>query len=370
MSAADHQSSRHDDPIAHLPYRSPLWLVTQRPLINAFVSYLNTQRLSLEASPQTVHHFEFKRSQLESVRADFAAMIQEGESRLHKLGGLVGTALFGQRFDLKSVVVGEVPSNKLRFEYAQSISSSALYAETDLALGNRILSQMHFKTNNHYETPSLVANFVEYQPTSLNQLAVHKMSTRIKAEEELWNKVCDELFALDTLIKRDKKLQNLSRYVKDVFGLKIVVGRSEDAAVLQEVLSGLRFTPDELTRVGAPVDATCERLSFIEVKDYLHGDHTKLSGWEALKSVVQWWDGLFEIQIQPLSNYFREREKLTKESHSAFKASRESIRDRLAESYPLMGYYRDLLRWLFLKPDSSPPYYENVRIIVDGVTYS
>ena len=49
-----------------------------------------------------------------------------------------------ERFDLKSVVVGEVPSTKLRFEYAQSISAKALYAETDLALGNRILSQMRF----------------------------------------------------------------------------------------------------------------------------------------------------------------------------------------------------------------------------------
>ena len=39
------------------------------------------------------------------------------------------------------------------------------------------------------ETATLVANFVECQPTALNRFAVHKMTTRIKAEEELWNKV-------------------------------------------------------------------------------------------------------------------------------------------------------------------------------------
>ena len=76
-----------------------------------------------------------------------------------------------------------VPSTKLRFEYAQSISTKALYAETDLALGNRILSQMRFAGAESAETATLVANFVEYQPTALNRFAVHKMTTRIKAEE-------------------------------------------------------------------------------------------------------------------------------------------------------------------------------------------
>jgi hypothetical protein len=359
-----------DDPIAQLPSRSPLWLVTQRPLINAFVSYLNTQRQALEATPTKVQRFDFERQALEAVRADFASMIQEGEARLHRLGGLVANALFSERFDLKSVVVGEVPSTKLRFEYAQSISPSALYAETDLALGNRILSQMHFGAHEHAETATLVANFVEYQPTALNRFAVHKMTTRIKAEEELWNKVCDELFSLDTLVARDKELRNLSRYVKDVFGLKIVVGKPEDAQGLQETLSALNFTPAELEHVGAPTDSTCQALSFMEVKNYLVDGHNKQSGWEALKSVVKWWDGLFEIQIQPLSNYFREREKLTRESHSAFKANRESIRNRLAQNYPLMGYYRDLLRWLFVDPEDTPPHHPNVEIHLDGRRYA
>ena len=92
-----------------------------------------------------------------------------------------------------------------------------------------------------------MANFVEYQPTALNRFAVHKMTTRIKAEEELWNKVCDELFSLDTLVARDKELRNLSRYVKDVFGLKIVVGKPEDAQELQETLSALNFQPASST---------------------------------------------------------------------------------------------------------------------------
>lgn len=363
-------STLFDDPIVQLPSRSPLWLVTQRPLINAFVSYLNTQRQSLESSPGKLHRFDFDRAGLEAVRSDFAAMIQEGEARLHRLGGLVANALFSEHFDLKSVVVGEVPSSKLRFEYAQPISPKALYAETDLALGNRILSQMQFGSPETSETATLIANFVEYQPTALNRFAVHKMSTRIKAEEELWNKVCDELFSLDTLVAKDKELRNLSRYVKDVFGLKIVVGKPEDAQDLQSTLADLRFSATDLLRVGAPTDSSCEALGFVEVKNYLSGSHSKQSGWEALKSVVKWWDGLFEIQIQPLSNYFREREKLTQESHSAFKASRESIRNRLAQTYPLMGYYRDLLRWLFVDPEDTPPHHPDVEIHLDGKRYA
>ena len=63
------------------------------------------------------------------------------------------------------------------------------------------------------------------------------MISRIKAEEEIWNKVCDEIFRIDELLERDKKLRALSRYVKDVFGVKVVVRHprrtqaSDDAGV-------------------------------------------------------------------------------------------------------------------------------------------
>ena len=84
-----------------------------------------------------------------------------------------------------------------------------------------------------------------------------------------------------------------------------------------------------------------------------------------MKSVVRWWDGIFEIQLQPLNNYFREREKLTTESHWAFKSSREHIRNQIAEGIPLMGFYRDLLQWLFLEPHGAPPYFHKVEVVLE-----
>ena len=179
----------------HLPTRSPLWMVTRQPLINEFVSNLANHREQIESNPGIAYNLVFSRSELEEVRVQYAAMIRGGEARLHRLGALVGNQLFSSNYDLKSVVVGETPSSKMRFEYAQSIRMETLLAETDLDLGNRILSQMALKSGDHFETPRLVANFVEYQPTRMNPLTVHKMISRIKAEEEIWNKVCDEIFS-------------------------------------------------------------------------------------------------------------------------------------------------------------------------------
>ena len=50
---------------------------------------------------------------------------------------------------------------------------------------------------------------------------------RIKAEEEIWNKVVDEIFEVDSLVERDKELRHLSRYVKKFPGrhVRIAVAR-------------------------------------------------------------------------------------------------------------------------------------------------
>ena len=150
--------------------------------------------------------------------------------------------------------------------------------------------------------------------------------------------------------------------MEDVFGLKVVVGDADNARRLQETLESMAFSEDQLQDAGIPVEESSRGLNFVEVKDYLAEPQNKQSGWEALKSVVQWWDGIFEIQLQPLSNYFREREMLTRESHWAFKANREHIRNELAQRIPLMGFYRDLLYWLFVRPSTPAPAFNNVKV--------
>ena len=107
-------------------------------------------------------------------------------------------------------------------------------------------------------------------------------------------------------------------------------------------------------------------MELVESKDYLTTESRKATGWTAMKSVVQWSGKTFEIQIQPLRVYYNEREYLTKESHSGFKAKRETLRDEIARQMPLFGFYRALLKWLFLA-DADPgkkPSYPGVEIMV------
>ena len=73
---------------------------------------------------------------------------------------------------------------------------------------------------------------------------------------------------------------------------------------------------------------------------------------------------MIEVQVQPLANYHQERERLTRESHAGFKSRREALRNQIASSIPLFGFYRDLLKWLFLAPHTPAPTFESVTIVV------
>jgi hypothetical protein len=109
-----------------------------------------------------------------------------------------------------------------------------------------------------------------------------------------------------------------------------------------------------LASVGVISTSGVSRLEFIETKDYLTG-HDKESGWEAIKSVVTWNSRVFEVQVQPLGNFWREREFLTRESHAGFKNRREQVRHQVAQHIPLFGFYQELLKWLFQSADDTPP---------------
>jgi ppGpp synthetase/RelA/SpoT-type nucleotidyltranferase len=280
-------------------------------------------------------------------------MICRGEESLHRLCELFCASFVGA-YQMQSVVIGEVPTTGERFTLYQPISSGDLYSTSDLDLGSRQLRKLQYFDGQRWVGPALVANVVEYQPTEPNESGIHKIISRIKAEEELWNKVVDEIFGLDALVKRDKELRHLSKYVKDVFGVKVVVGSVREAATFHEVLRRLSWREAELASVGIATTTNASRLEFIETKDYLTG-HDKESGWEAIKSVVTWNGRVFEVQVQPLGNFWREREFLTRESHAGFKNRREQVRQQVAQHIPLFGFYQELLKWLFQSPDHTPP---------------
>jgi hypothetical protein len=346
--------------------RSPLWLVAEEPQIEELVLALDASRQSILDQPDAEHTMMFSRAKLESCRNAFAAMIRRGEAKLHKLCELLGERFLGEAFDLDSIVVGEVPTTRERFTLSHRISATDLYSYTDLDLGSRQLRRFRVHDGARLQTPMLVANVVEYQPRTMGRFAVHKLVSRIKAEEEIWNKVVDEIFGLDTLVNRDKQLRELSRFVKDVFGIKFVVDEAADVLRLQEALADLRMQDSDLDRYDVPsLDAT-RRLGLVEVKSYMD-DEKKRSGWGAMKSVVSWWDKLFEIQILTLATHHNERETLTRESHTGHKSRRESVRDTVAERIPLFKFYRDLLRWLFIAaPDEAAPTFPKVAIVVNA----
>ncbi len=333
-------------------------MVTREPRINQLIAYLSDMREAIQAAPDARHELRFEREELEQVRESFAAVIRKGEKKLHVLAELLCRRLFVSDYDLESVVVGEVEATRERFMLTQPLSRTVLYGLTDLDLGNMQVRRLRFQHDDVWSSASLVANFVEYQPRQLNPHGVHKLITRIKAEEELWNKVVDEIFHLDQIVERDKKLRHLSRFIKDVFGIKIVVGEEDEVRRLHEALLSLRWTEEELGRHHVR-----GQMDFFETKDYLADQ--KRTGWQAIKSAVAWAGETFEIQIQPMPNYHRERERLTQESHAGFKRSRESVRQQVAADIPLFGFYQSLLRWLFLSPRTPPPQFPNV--VIQGV---
>lgn len=340
---------------------SPLWMVTTEPILNELVIQLQRLRLELIEHSAAHHELQFSRSHLEKVRLAFANMILHGEEKLHRLCQLICDS-FVASYQIQSVVIGEVETTKERFTVTQSVSAEDLYTTTDIDLGSRQLKKLLTFDGRDWSRANLVANMVDYQPTAANPYGIHKIISRIKAEQEVWNKVVDEIFDLDTIVVRDKKLQHLSRYVKDIFGIKIVVGSLADAHKVHLALVELAWSDEALAKFEVEPLPQNRRLQFVEVKDYLTPGQQKQTGWEALKSVVRWSDKTVEIQIQTLGNFLHERELLTKESHTSFRANREQVRNQVAEQLPLFRFYRDLLRWLFLNPDGPPPVYPGVTL--------
>lgn len=342
---------------------SPLWMITHEPVINELVLYLQDARQKIHADAKEAYELRFSHSQLKAVREAFSKVIRDGEKYLHLLCRLFCSNLL-ETYQIQSVVIGEVVTKNERFTLVQPLSEEELFSATDLDLGTRELNDIKMFDGREWVTPSLVANVVDYQPLESNNFAIHRITSRIKAEEEIWNKVVDEIFNLDTIVSRDKDLRQYSRYVKDIFGIKFVVARIEDVLRLQNKLTELDFSEAELAGLGLSQHSESRKLRSIETKNYLNHSYRKQTGWEAVKSVVCWSEKTFELQIQPLANFLFERERLTKESHSGFKATREDIREQVAQRIPLFKFYRDLLKWLFLNPDRKPPEFAGVTVLV------
>jgi hypothetical protein len=255
---------------------SPLWLVTNEPHVNELVSYLDAMRRRVEASPNETHRFEFSRSRLAEVRTAFARMIRHGEEQLHKVCELLCETFLDSTYTLQSVVIGEVETTKERFTLVKSISPGDLYSQTDLDLGTRQLRRLRYHDGGAWSRASLVANVVEYQPAGMNEWGIHKVISRIKAEEQIWNKVVDSIFALDHGSSRTA-IRHLGGSQRTSW-VKAVVGDPRRRACTRRCRRcGLRS--GEIRHPAADRSG----LEFIEVKDYTAEIGRKETGWEAIK---------------------------------------------------------------------------------------
>lgn len=360
------------------PLKMLAWI--RRPHLNRLLQILAESRRQIVAEPDGLHEIVISRGDLHRARRSWAQVLNDGERSLHRLCALLADQLLiGSTGPapatprtaiadtiIRSKAIAALPRSGERFTLTQRVTPRMLVANSDHDLGHRLLSRLRHRDHGVWSTPEIVASFVEYQPTVPNVHGVQKMISRVKAEEELWNKVCDELFDLDAIVRRDKKLRPMSRYIKDVFGVKLVVANPDDVLPLQSALEALTFSDEALRRRRVHPGPDVHTLSFTEVKDY-HSD-PKGSGWRAVKSVVRWAGRTFEIQVQGLANYLLEQEWLTQESHASFKQRRDRLRDEVARQVPLFGFYRELLMWLLMSPDhggpEEAPLFSNVRVVI------
>lgn len=353
--------------------QSPLFMAMDDPILHQLISYLAQRKTEQEKNPDVHVRIELSREFIARVRDAFRQNILDGERRLHTLSHLLASVLFEGEFELHSNVIGVLPgSDDHPFLIRERITRDTLFSVTDIDLGQLMLDNFRYHRGDLWVPLELSANFVEYLPVMRPNTGVNRLTSRVKAEEELCNKITDEIFALDQLVSKDKHLRQYSKYIKDIFGLKIVC-EDEQACVrvhkqVQEIAThGMK---DRLHRGGALINtidnsAPNRLLEFIETKDYLNCDvnQMKKTGWRALKSVVRWYDRLFEIQVQPLVNYYLELDHMSGPSHRSFKLSRDSLRKQIIERIPLYGFYRDLLKMLFMETNISFEY-ENASVVI------
>lgn len=362
-----------DQTISPIAY-SPLSLVLQAPAIHKLIAYLTEKRRLQEVDPQRHLRFELSRRFIEEVRTAFKQNILKGERNLHYLAHILSRRMFGGDFELHSNVLGLLPNGGRPFLIRERITDETLLSETDLDLGNHLLGNFRYQSQQQWVPLYLSANFIEYLPSTRPNTGVNRITSRVKAEEEIWNKVADEIFNFDALVNRDKHLRQFSKYIKDVFGLKFVCDDVAACLQVHEQLKSFRFRESDLQDLRGDADmvAVHDRgevnlhfLEFMETKNYLTCDpaQKKKTGWEALKSVVRWRDQLFEIQVQPLVNYYLEIDHMAAPSHRSFKQQRDALRDEVAQRVPLYGFYRDLLKMLFLEKEVAFQY-ENASVVV------
>ena len=293
------------------------------------------------------------------ARRSWQLAVLAGEHRLYDLATLLAWRLLGtKKIQLVArVLCSSRDEPELRRIVIEEVLSRAdLKRYTDHTLASRIARRYRYRTSHRRPYDKLIhrASFLELRPLeAVPDAMAMRVLTRVKVDDQIWNKVCDALFEVDSLVARDKILNPLSKYIKDVFGIKALTTHDDGAYRIAEALSAMEFTDDEYEELGLSRGEE-SRLHLLEEKDYLAlpKERKKKTGWEALKNVYSWQSQVFEMQIQTEANYHLETSDLSDTSHRTFDMRRRAFRQKLDEIIPHYKEYRSVLKILF-KPQYS-----------------
>ncbi len=309
------------------------------------------------------------RAEIEYCRQTWEEGVLRGEQALYDVATLMCQTLTGARqVELVArVVMGlkeeeEAPGAK-RIVIEEHITRENLKRYTDYSLAQRIARRYRYRESHQQPFGQLYprASFLELWPLdSVEEAPATRVLTRVKTNDQIWNKVCDALFDVDAIVQRDKILNSRSKYIKDVFGIKVLTPRRVDSYTVHQRLSGAEFSAAELAPLGLG-DGVPRRLELLEHKDYLSlaPEQKKRTGWEALKNVYRWGSEIIEVQIQTEANYFLEALHLTDTSHRTFEMQRRQMRRRLEEIVPHYRAFRRLLKIMFRRDDDELEALEN-----------
>ena len=169
----------------------------------------------------------------------------------------------------------------------------------------------------------------------MNQWGIHKVISRIKAEEQIWNKVVDSIFGFDQLVNADKQLRHLGglrqrRLRRQGGGRRSRGGAGAARRAAEAAVAAGGAREARRPAAGSDVDASSSSRSRTT---WPRSGGRRPAGRRSSRS-SSWWDSTIEVQVQPLWNYHQEREYLTRESHAGFKERRETLRNQVADAHP------------------------------------
>lgn len=340
---------------------SPLAMLVRDERTNRVLGQLSAQLDALreaEARGDAPPTLTLQQSEIDFCREQWELGVLRGEHRLYDLATLVARRLTGStRIEhVARVLVGPKEEEEslaaARIVIEERITREELKRTSDYSLANRIARHYRYRPRYDATFGKLYAraSFLELRPLGMADDALAtRVMTRVKANEQIWNKVCDALFDIDNVVQRDKILNSRSKYVKDVFGIKVLTPRRADSYAVDAALSSMHFPAGEVESLGLPFEESMGQLQLLEHKDYmaLPPDRKKKTGWEAIKNVYRWGGQLFEIQIQTEANYFLEVLDLTDTSHRTFEMQRRRMRWELEERVPHYRDFRRVLKYIF-----------------------